>query len=127
MARLENFLLTPAALYLFAGSAVALTLYLLARADVASNVGSAVGGALVDITDGVVTGAVKGVGGVFGVPDTNQTECERALAEGRKWDASFACDAKTFLDNMFGGSRYKGPPSPYGRLQDAPDISVFGP
>jgi hypothetical protein len=37
-----------------------------------------------------------------GVPPTNLTACQRAIAEGRTWDASFACPAKDFLSYAFG-------------------------
>ena len=60
--------------------------------------------AAVDVTAGAVEGTVKGIGEAVGIPDTNQTECERALAEGRMWDASFACPAGTFLRGVFGGA-----------------------
>ncbi|TBO31326.1 hypothetical protein EYS42_08760 [Aquabacterium lacunae] len=46
--------------------------------------------------------AVQTVGAAVGVPRTNETECQRALREGRTWDASFACDAGTFLKSTFG-------------------------
>lgn len=36
----------------------------------------------------------------FAIPKTNMTECERAMAEGRTWDASFACPAGTFIDYL---------------------------
>jgi hypothetical protein len=52
--------------------------------------------------DEAVTSVVKGVGSVFGIPDTNKTECQKAMAEGRTRDASFACDAGTFLKYMTG-------------------------
>jgi hypothetical protein len=47
-------------------------------------------------------GAVLGVGDVLGVPRTNETECERAIREGRTWDASFACPAGRFLSYLAG-------------------------
>jgi hypothetical protein len=64
-----------------------------------------------------VAGAVAGVAGAvnnaagglgqevaswFGVPKTNETECEKAKREGRTWDASFACSAGDFLGYAFG-------------------------
>lgn len=48
-----------------------------------------------------VTGAVKGVGGVFGIPDTNASECAKAKAAGDTWGASFACPAGDFLGYGF--------------------------
>lgn len=50
-----------------------------------------------DVASGVVTGTVLGVGDAVGVPRTDETECEKAMREGRTWDASFACPAGTFL------------------------------
>ena len=60
------------------------------------------GGAAVDVVDGVISGAVIGIGQGVGVPPTNMTACQRAIAEGRTWDASFACPAKDFLSYAFG-------------------------
>ena len=50
----------------------------------------------------VVGGAVVGAGEAIGIPATNMTECEKALAEGRYWDASFACPAGTLVKGLFG-------------------------
>lgn len=63
----------------------------------AAGVGAAAGAAVVDGASGVVLG----VGDAVGVPRTDMTECERAKAEGRTWDASFACPAKDFLSYVF--------------------------
>lgn len=46
--------------------------------------------------------AVQSAGELVGIPRTNETECQKALREGRTWDASFACDAGTFISNTFG-------------------------
>ena len=61
-------------------------------------------GGVTDVAAGVVgvigdagAGAVIGIGDAIGVPRTNETECEKAMREGRTWDASFACPASTFL------------------------------
>lgn len=59
------------------------------------------GGTAVDMADGLISGAVTGLGGLVGIPRTDMTECEKALAEGRTWDASFACPAKTFIGSFF--------------------------
>jgi hypothetical protein len=37
------------------------------------------------------------------LPETNDQECEIAIAEGRYWDASFACPAKRFVSGLFLG------------------------
>lgn len=49
--------------------------------------------AAVNLADGAIAGTVVGVGEAFGIPDTNQTQCEKDLAAGNKWAASFSCPA----------------------------------
>lgn len=58
----------------------------------------------------VAAGAVVGIGEIVGVPATNMTECEKAKADGRKLDASFACPAGDYLGWLFGndGPRQNG-------------------
>lgn len=63
----------------------------------AASVGSAVGSAVIDGASGVVLG----VGDAVGLPRTDLTECEKAKAEGRTWDASFVCPAGDFLKYVF--------------------------
>lgn len=86
--------------YLIAGGAV-LAAMLWINAKGAKNAGQAIGTGAVNLVDGILTGGVTGIGEVFGVPETNLTECERAKLEGRTWDASFACPAKDFLKYVF--------------------------
>lgn len=43
------------------------------------------------------TEAVLRIGDAVGVPRTSETECAKALREGRMWDASFACPAAEFV------------------------------
>ncbi|MYM96236.1 hypothetical protein [Duganella vulcania] len=69
--------------------------------NLAQTVAQNVGAVVVDVADGVTSGVVYGVGDKLGVPRTDQTECEKALAEGRTWDASFACPAGTFIKSFF--------------------------
>lgn len=95
--RMKIGLTTP---YLIAGGAV-LAALLWAGAKGAKNTGAAIGGAAVDLADGVIGGAVVGIGQGVGIPATNLTECEKAKAEGRTWDASFACPAKDFLTYLW--------------------------
>ncbi|WP_444632764.1 hypothetical protein [Cupriavidus oxalaticus] len=57
--------------------------------------------ALVGAVGDAASGAVLGIGDALGVPRTDMTECERAIAEGRTWDASFACPASNFLQSLF--------------------------
>jgi len=64
-------------------------------------VGAGVASAAVDAVDGVVSGAALTVGDAIGVPRTNRTECQKALDEGRTWDASFACPAGDFIKSFF--------------------------
>jgi len=84
------------ALYLAAGGAVAVAL-LWAWSRGAKNLGNDIGTAAVDLAGGVATGAVVTLGGTLGIPATNMTECEKAKAQGRTWDASFACPAADFI------------------------------
>ncbi len=86
--------------YLIAGGAVAAAL-LWASSKGAKETGAAIGTAAVDLTNGIVTGAVVGTGQVLGIPATNKTACERAKAEGRTWDASFDCPALEFLNYLW--------------------------
>lgn len=62
------------------------------------------GRAAVNAAGGLAGGVVEGIGEQVGIPVTNQTECERAIAEGRTLDASFACPAGTFLSSLFTSS-----------------------
>lgn len=55
--------------------------------------GAAVGAGVVDAGAGVVLG----IGDAVGLPRTEMNECQRAMAEGRTWDASFLCPAPVFL------------------------------
>lgn len=74
---------------------------------------SAAGGGLVDAVTSLPGEAVRaadetfgntitGIGEVVGIPRTNQTQCERDIAAGRTWDASFSCPAGTFIGSLFG-------------------------
>jgi hypothetical protein len=53
------------------------------------------------VVDKTVSWPVLTAGDALGVPRTNMTECEKAKAEGRTWDASFACPAGDFLGYVF--------------------------
>lgn len=64
-------------------------------------VGSGVAGAAVQVVEGAIVGGVESIGGVFGIPTTDETECEKAIREGRTWDASFACPAGRFIKSIF--------------------------
>lgn len=87
--------------YIVAGLAVgAAVLWVMSKGG-AKEAGEAIGGALVDATDGVLKGTVTSVGQLAGIPATSMTECEKAKAEGRTLDASFACPATDFLKYVF--------------------------
>lgn len=47
--------------------------------------------------DTAVAAPVLTAGDALGIPRTDMTECEKAMAEGRTLDASFACPAGDFL------------------------------
>lgn len=68
-----------------------------AVADVGHALGSAAGEFIWGVTDGAVSEVVYGIGDAIGVPRTDETECQKAIREGRTWDASFACPAVDFL------------------------------
>lgn len=86
--------------YLIAAGAVGLALLFVASKG-AAGAGAAVGGAAVDLVDGVLTGTVTGIGGVVGVPQTSLTQCQRDKAAGDTWAASFSCPAADFLRFVF--------------------------
>jgi hypothetical protein len=79
----------------------ALALWWVSRGGNGGAVGQTVGEAAVSTIVGAGTGVVLGAGEAVGIPRTNQTECERAIAEGRTWDASFACPAGTWIKSLF--------------------------
>lgn len=100
--------LTPANLARLAAvgvaSFVAVYLYRVGVVGAAKAVGEAGAKVLYDAT----TGAVIGVGKAVGVPETDMSECAKAVADRRYWDASFACPAGTFVKAVLG----KKPPTP---------------
>lgn len=51
----------------------------------------------VGVVNDVAVGTVKGIGQIVGIPDTNTSACQRALAEGNYLEASFQCPAGTFI------------------------------
>lgn len=93
--------------YLIAGGAV-LAAWLWVSSKGAEGAGEAIGKGAVDLATGLVRGTtgaaaevVQGAGEAIGVPRTNMTECEKAKAEGRTWDASFACPAGDFIKYLW--------------------------
>lgn len=87
--------------YLAAGGAVLAALVWAVARGGASRAGQTIGGTVVDLADGVISGGVIAIGERIGIPPTNMSECERAKAEGRTWDASFACPAVDFLKYLW--------------------------
>lgn len=63
----------------------------------ATGAGQAAGAAVVNLADGVLTGAVVGTGSLVGIPATSQTQCQKDQAAGDTWSASFSCPAKEFI------------------------------
>lgn len=82
------------------GAAV-LAVWWLSRQGNAQALGETIGSAAVETVVGAATGVVLGAGDAVGIPRTNMSECERAKAEGRTWDASFACPAGDFIKYVF--------------------------
>lgn len=62
--------------------------------------------------DTVVAAPVLTAGDVLGIPRTDMTECEKAMAEGRTWDASFACPGGDFLAYLAKGKLAPAAPAP---------------
>lgn len=73
----------------------------------AGGMGEWVGKAVGDAAGGVVLG----LGDSLGIPRTSESECDKAIREGRTWDASFACPAGRFVrEGLFGYSGKATPP-----------------
>jgi hypothetical protein len=84
--------------YVVAGVAVALAAVLiLVKKNGVAGVAAGVGEAAVEAASGLVGGVAIGVGDAIGLPRTNETECQKALREGRTWDASRLCPAGTYI------------------------------
>lgn len=63
----------------------------------AKKTGENIGGAAVNLADGVLSGAVQAVGDRVGVPRTDAERCAAAKDAGDTWAASFACPASDFV------------------------------
>lgn len=85
-------------IYIAAGIGVALVVYWLVSRDNAKKAGAG----LVNAAGNIAAGAVEESASWFGIPKTDDTECQLALAQGRRWDASFACPAGTFIKSWLG-------------------------
>lgn len=80
--------------YAWAALALAAGVWWLTRKGQAQAAGAAVGAAVVDAGAGVVLG----IGDAIGIPRTNASECQRAIDDGRWWDASKACPAGDYIE-----------------------------
>ena len=69
--------------------------------DAATEAGSALGEAIGNAAGAAAGGVVLGLGDQIGIPRTNMTQCEKDLAAGRTWDASFSCPAGQFIGSFF--------------------------
>lgn len=67
--------------------------------------GESLGAAVVDTAGGIATGIVTGIGETVGIPKTSMTACQKAIADGRTWDASFACPAPDFIRYVLKGNQ----------------------
>lgn len=70
------------------------------RDGMAGAVGPQLPGVGASTDDAALYDKFKAGADFFAIPKTNMTECERAMAEGRTLDASFACPAGTFIDYL---------------------------
>lgn len=83
--------------HLIAGGAVLAALaYVVWRGGIK---GAAAGAASAAVD--AASGVVIGLGQSVGIPATDMTQCERDLAAGNTWDASFSCPAGTFIGSFF--------------------------
>ncbi|WP_427306609.1 hypothetical protein [Cupriavidus sp. H39] len=85
---------------LLAGAAIAAIAFVVKKNGGLAGAAAGAASALVGAVGDAASGAVLGIGDALGVPRTDMTECERAIAEGRTWDASFACPAGNFLSSL---------------------------
>lgn len=91
---------TTVKLLLAAGAIAALMIVVKKNGGIQGVAAGAVSAAVGAVGD-AASGAVLGIGDAFGVPRTDMTACEQAIAEGRTWDASFACPAGDFIKSVF--------------------------
>jgi hypothetical protein len=95
----------PTTVWLVLGAlgALGLLAWLAARDVTAGGVGENIGRNIIEGTDGVIAGAVKGVGEIVGIPATNEDQCTLDLARGDLWAASFSCPAPRYLRAVASG------------------------
>ncbi len=90
---------------LIAAGAIAALLYVVKKNGGLGGVAAGAASALVGAVGDAASGVVLGIGDAIGVPRTDMTACEQAIAEGRTWDASFACPAGTFIGSLVSNDR----------------------
>lgn len=89
-----------------------------------NSAGRDVGGALVSAADGVVQGAVEGIGGIVGLPVTNAGACRAAIESRDWWEASKMCPASDFISAVASGA-FVNPATP-GLPSDTVEWSTGG-
>jgi hypothetical protein len=67
-----------------------------------SSIGQGAGVVVGQAAASVIPGVVIGIGDVIGIPRTDMTECQRAVAERTWWAASSRCSVSNFLRGITG-------------------------
>lgn len=85
-----------------------------AASDPANQQAAAAGAvsAALGVANNVAAGTVKGIGSVFGIPDTNMSQCQIDQANGDTWAASFSCPAGQWLSGVANAFSFTPVPSP---------------
>lgn len=68
------------------------------------DVGASIGGGAVDLASGLLSGATTGIGGLFGLPLTDTTRGNAAVAKGNWLDASLYLPAQQFIPAAVGAA-----------------------
>lgn len=82
-------------------SAAGVALYIIKKGSLQAAAQGAVAGVVGQAGSaaiGAAEGVIYGIGDVVGLPRTETTKCQEAMARGDNWSASFHCPAATFLD-----------------------------
>jgi hypothetical protein len=89
--------------WIVAAGAVALAVAVAVKKPGAA--GAAIGAGVVDMANGVISGAIFEVGNGLGIPDTSQpvvvSQGQAELAAGNYWDASFHLPAGEFISGVW--------------------------
>lgn len=94
--------MTKPELYAIAGG-VALLAFVMSRgAQNAGAIGESLGGAAVNLVDGVLTGAVVSTGEIFGIPKTEKSRGDTAWDNGEYFEASLYLPAPDFIGKVWG-------------------------